>query len=665
MRLYILLVLFVSNLVWASSDQLGIRINQGGMNSILEQAKKYNAEGKLTKIVTIPKKLYKFVIEKEKLAKNPIVNILNQITDIALDRDLKFNLETELISITGDVASDKLNFSIANQTSEGFDITLNLTVPKVVITSKKITLCDDTYKGKCSGLKASFISPKVSLVAGTPIKIAANFRVNMKGNSVKIVTKSITTNLNSTNTPPKLNVSFSELIVPEVKISINGQEATLDTSLLKDEVLKKKDFLAKKLVGFAADFLSEDLVEMLNKYLANEELPKDIDIFNYGEIKKFEFRDELFATNIAPADNTYVAVKKYLPPTLKAPIYGSVQSTKTPRDIIIERIVREIKAIVYYAKVTLKLGTLTAPDQKNLELKAKATVKLNSHVMKVGSTLRNDPNVYLPTLNMNRPEFSGDHFQLYISEPLINGMLGIINKVGLYNSIMQQELGEDASGFSINSVHVHFKKVGGNQKLFLVANAQIDLRKTATDGLGSWIKKQIGVWLEQYNNNAVIYFPLQIEVNPTVYKDANGKPMLKLKVGSPFGKPSLPIQLTKPVESKKDDLYPQIYTHPADNTYVAPRVIGTSFQPILNDFKYPSNVENMSNTVRDVVVDRLKEAFKSITDKSFDVDIEKMLSQKGVSFDLKNIKFIDSAYLMISADIKDINFETLNALGAK
>ncbi len=86
---------------------------------------------------------------------------------------------------------------------------------------------------------------------------------------------------------------------------------------------------------------------------------------------------------------------------------------------------------------------------------------------------------------------------------------------------------------------------------------------------------------------------------------------------------------------------------------------------ILNSFNYPSNVEKMTDTVRGVVEARLKKAFASFTNHEFEVDIASLLNQNGVSFDVKNIKFIDAAYLMISADIKDIDFKVLSKKGKR
>jgi hypothetical protein len=124
--------------------------------------------------------------------------------------------------------------------------------------------------------------------------------------------------------------------------------------------------------------------------------------------------------------------------------------------------------------------------------------------------------------------------------------------------------------------------------------------------------------MERNNNNSVIYFPIQVRVIPVV-KTVTGGVALDLQVKSPFSNDSL-----------------------------------------INDYNYPSNVGDMKDMVRDGVMAELETALGEFTNKTYKVDLSKFLNQGGVEFMPKAISINQQAYFMISVDIKDIKFNSLN-----
>ena len=171
-------------------------------------------------------------------------------------------------------------------------------------------------------------------------------------------------------------------------------------------------------------------------------------------------------------------------------------------------------------------------------------------------------------------------------------------------------------GFSIKSVKFHFSS---NKAMVAVVNAQIDLNKLASDGVTSWLKHLIAAWLERNNNNGIIYFPIEVSVIPVVKTMSNGGAGLDLKVLSPFGSSSLP-----------------------------------------NNYNYPTNIPNMTSTVKKGVMDELRSSIEPHMNKTYSVDLTKFLNQAGVVFFPKMISINQGAYLLMGLDITDIKFNAKN-----
>lgn len=612
MNLWPLILLFVASLSYAQ-DQLALRLNENGMMKVMQMALKYNTGEAGSRTVVIPQDLYQFTIKQKDLAANPVVNIVTQISDLDLSKDMDFYLSTSDIKFTGTVDPKSLSTVISNSHAQGFDLKISVNLTKVNVSASSLSLCENKVKNqkKCgSGLKTTIKGLKIATL-NKPIKLSATMRLNVKQGMATVKVLSVSSNL-ETSTAPTLNINFSELIVPRIAVVINGQETELDTSNLKAQILERKSFLGKKLMAFAGDFIASDMAEMLNVYLKNTQIATSIEVYNRDSkpttFDEIEYKDPY----IAVRDNTYVR-----PPIRieSLPVQGPVLKETKPANDVMKVLMDQFTAVIRQAQVALSLKKISTPSNKDVQLSGLLNFVLNHTTIKVKNTLGNSSRT-LPVLDLS--PYRGHDVNLAISEPVINGALDLVHSTGLFNELLLEVTKMDA--LTLNSLKLHFTK---NNSFKAVANAAVDLKKIRTsfwkDPL-DWASTGIGTWLERNNNNSVIYFPLEIEVIPVVVKDEKtGGVSLSLKLKSAF-----------------------------------------SGDTLINTYGYPSNVGDMYKVVRKGVISKLKEQLDDYSNKTFKVDLTKFLNQSGVEFLPKSIVFSQAAYMLLNIEIKDIKFNSKN-----
>lgn len=630
---FVVLVLLVCFNLHAQ-DHFNLQINDKGLLKIFQMAIKYNTSSTNKKSFVVPGDLYKFTVKKKDLLSNPIIPILNEISDINLNKDLDFYFATSDIKIDGGVDQKSLKVRILNSNVEGFDLQLSLSLNEIKISSPAMSLCENRFKKSCGkGLKTVVKDLRINTFK-KPVVISAQARLTFKDGLAGMKIVNVSTNLEGKNSP-LLNINFKSLEVPQISIVIDGQETVLDTSKLKDEILARKSYLSKKLLAFAADFVASDVVEMINVYLVNKKFSTSFEVYRRDNpnatfdefLTDSQYRDFSEATYIRPAlnlnpsnsvsrydydqsayervfprDNTYVKPVTIYRASRPEPDYMSILS-------------KEISEIIKQAKVDVSLKKVTTPADKDIQLSAALGFILNNKKINVINTISNS-SIPLPALENEAIGIIKPDLRFTISEPVINGSLNLINSTGLFSEFLDKAT--DIPGFSLKSVKIHFTK---SNSLALIVNSNLDLKKLRASFLNNpskWIKNKLAAWLERNNNNSVIYFPIEIEVQPTI-KNVNGVAKLDLFVRSPFDG----VQLR-------------------------------------NNFNYPSNVDNMTNTVREGVMEELKVSLGGMTNKYYTLDIEKYLNQSGVVFAPRHISFTQSAYMNLYLDIVDIKFDSKN-----
>lgn len=567
-----------------AQEQMAVRLNEKGIMKLLQFAVQYNASEKGSRTVVIPQNIYKFTIPKSKLLSNPIIPVVNEISDLNMNRDLDFYFNTSEIKITGSADEKSLKSQIFNSNDNGFDVKLSINLPSIAVNGARLSLCEDKARNSkaCgSGLKATLNQVKIN-TTGKPVTLSITLRLKTDGKVARVSVRSVESNLEGKNAPG-LNINFQSINIPRIAIVINGQETELDTSRLKDEILKRKQFLAQKLLSFAGDFIANDLAEMINVYLVNKEVMTSYLIYRKDNQVTF---DEFISEQQFPMQQ---------------------MKQQVPQDDILKRINELIKS----AQVGIALKKISTPGDKDIELAGLASIMLNGRAMTVNNTLRNS-NVPLPKLDLSTQR--NNDINLVISEPLINGALDVANSTKLFQDVFESI--SPVKGFMIKSVKLHF---WNEKQLIAVVNAQVDLKKLESKGIGSWFKNRIAAWLERNNNNSVIYFPIEVIVVPDFKKLSNGGTSIDLKVMSPF-----------------------------------------NYVELKNRFNYPTNVPAMTETVKDGVMDELKESIEPYTNKTYSVDVSKYLNQSGFVFQPKSISINQGAYLLMNLDMVDIKFNAKN-----
>lgn len=581
-----------------AQEQLAIRLNEQGILKVLKMAVQYNTSSKESRTVVIPKNIYKFTIPKSQLLSNPVVPVLNEISDINMNQNLDFYFNTSDIKVTGEVDSKSIKTAISNSGPNGFDLKLSLNLPKVVINGASMSLCEDKQKGtkNCGkGLKTTLSQLRIATTS-RPVILSIMLRLRTDGKVARVSVRSVESNLEG-KSAPGLDINFSSIEVPKISIVIDGQESELDTSKLKEEILKRKSYLAKQLMGFAGEFIASDLAEMINIYLVNKTIATSYEV--YRKEKPVTFNEFIEVPSYrAEVDNTYV----------RPPVYiSSYQSGTDP----MTSMMGQISDLIRNAQVDISLKRIATPGNKDVELAGVLGFVLNNKRINVKNTIGNSTRT-LPKLDLSAHR--NNDINLAISEPLINGALDLATTTGLFQEVFDKI--SSVPGFSVKTLKMHFS---GNNAIVAVVNAQVDLKKLSAKGsVKSWFKNKIAAWLERNNNNAVIYFPIEVSVIPVIKQTSAGAG-LQLKVLSPFNGNSL-----------------------------------------LNRFKYPSNVPNMTETVKDGVMEELKASLLSYVNKAYDIDLSKFLNQSGVVFKPKGISINQGAYLLLNLDVTDIKFNSLN-----
>lgn len=584
-----------------AQEQMVLRLNEQGIMKILRMAVQYNTATKESRTVSIPQNIYKFTIPKKQLLSNPIIPVVNEISDLNMNRDLDFYFNTSEIKVSGNVDVKSLKSQIFNSSESGFDVKLTLNLPQIVLNGARLSLCETKQRNtkNCgSGLKATMNQLRITTVS-RPVVLSIVLRLKTDGKVARVSVRSVDSNLDD-KAAPGLDINFKSIDIPRIAIVINGQETELDTSRLKNEIMKRKSFLAKKLLSFAGDFIANDVAEMINVYLVNKSVATSYQI--YKKENSFAKFDEFLASRTTnAADGTYVR-----PPVMLYNLKNQSAAVDPMAPLM-----AQISEIIRNAQLGIALKKIATPGNKDIELSGLVSFMLNNRRINVRNALGNSARK-LPALNLDSQR--NNDITLAISEPLINGALDVANSTHLFQEIFEEI--SPVQGFSIKSVKIHFQN---ERALVAVVNAQVDLKKMKSKGIKSWFKNKIAAWLERNNNNAVIYFPIEVQVVPVFKRLANGGTGLDLKVLSPFNYVNLP-----------------------------------------NRFNYPSNVPDMTETVKDGVMDELKESLEPHTNKTYSVDLTKFLNQSGVVFQPKTISINQNAYLMMNLDVVDIKFNSKN-----
>jgi len=600
-----------------AQDQLMIRVNQSGILSVMESALDYNQRGQGGAGFKVPAGIYDFKIKREDLQANPIVRILQEVSNVNLNRDLPFYLYNSAVNVDGGIDKTSLRTAVSNYTTRGFDLKITFAINKLSLKASELSLCENKRGTRCgNGLKATFRNNSINLRNGSRINAEALFKVDMTSKQAKMRLVKVTSNLNTRN-GPRIDINVGSVVVPPISIIINGQEAQLDTSNLRAELMARKEFLANKLLEFSAEFIAEDLTEMVNKALKNQCLPTQLRIIEIANQDVPAARGGFVQQPyVIAADNTRV-VRPRIDYAIQSPMV--FPGDHRPAPTFMELLQRDLATIIKSATFDINLKSIRSPLDQDLELRANGSFVLNNRRWRVLDTVGNSTRK-LPVLNFDPIVNRQDHFAVVLGEPVVNASLDLLQSMGVFQKVLEAQ--GKIGGVSVNSIKLHFKSgtTAAQDRLFAIGNLKVKLREIDADGIMGWVKRAIAVWLERNNNNAILNFPVQFEVIPRFATQRDGTVKLFLRVNSPFVNPTT----------------------------------------LKNDYKYPNNVVSATEIVRKSIIEILKENMGEYVNREFEFPLDDYLNLNGVTLRPKRMSMLQSGYFMVAADIKKIDFDKLN-----
>lgn len=612
-KLMVLLIL-CSSLAFAQ-DQMMVRVNQSGILSIMESALEYNQRGQGRTGFQVPAGVYDFKVKRSDLQANPIVRILQEVSNVDFNRDLPFYLYNSAVNVDGGIDKTSLRTAVSNYTTRGFDLKVSFAINQLSLKANELSLCEKKRGARCgNGLKATFRNNTISLRSGSRIQAEAEFKVNLTSTQAKMRLVKVTSNLNTRN-GPRININVGSVVVPPISIIINGQEAQLDTSNLRAELMARRDFLANKLLEFSAEFIAEDLAEMVNKALKNQCLPTQLRIIEIASqdvpAVRGGFRAEPY---VIAADNTRV-VRPSLNHLAPLPLLGD----NRPAPTYMELLQRDLARIIKSARFDINLKSIRSPLNQDIEIRSDGSFVLNNRRWNVLSTVGNSTRK-LPPLNIDSIVNRQDHFAVILGEPVANASLDLLQSMGVFQKVLEAQ--GKIGGVSVNSIKMHFRSgaTAAQDRLFVIGNLRVKLREIDADGVEGWVKRLIAVWLERNNNNAILNFPVQFEVIPRFVTQRDGSVKLFMRVNSPFVNPTT----------------------------------------LRNTYNYPNNVVRATEIVRKSIIDILKENMGAYVNREFEFPMDEYLNLNGVTLQPKRMSMLQSGYFMVSADVKKIDFAKLN-----
>jgi hypothetical protein len=568
--------------LWAQ-DQFAVRLNHTGVVEVMRMALQHNQQSVRGAIgFQIPAGVYPLKVRRADLPSNPLIQTLSEIVDVDFRRDYDFFMRNARINVAGRVDIPSVRTTVSNQSATGFDLRVVFSVPELTVRTAEVALCETRRGSGCGeGLQGRFRNPSIALRRGSVVRVTADFRATLNDDTARLRLVRTRSNL-GTRQGPSINLELGTIELPPVTMIINGQELPMDMAPLRAQVQNYRTFLAHKMLGFAADFIAEDLAAVVNKALRNQCLPTRLTVLE-----------------IDPAA------------AARTPLVAGAERHPD----FMAQFQRDLARLVKSMRFDLGLKTLRTPESKHLEIRGDGSLRLNGTTWQVGSTLSNGARP-LPVLSLVGAAAS-DELAVAVGEPVINAGLALLNQQGVFQQVINEHV--DVGGVHVEGARAYFKSVGpGQDRIQVVANLRLNLREIRANGILSWIRREIAVWLERNNNDANLVFPLQFEVIPRVVTvDATSK--LFLRVDGPFTDP-------------------------------------TTFR---NDYQQPNNVGEATKVVRQALVDELKAGLGSYVDREFELPLDEYLSVPGVKVAAKDIKIIDSAYLVVTGDLAGLDFARL------
>lgn len=639
---------------FAFGQHFSASIGKSGLSKVINSALESYSLDETRPTFEIPAQTSHLKISKEEINNYSIVSELRKYVNIDLSKDFNYFIKWSPMTIEFNLKKDAFDYDFKGS-SQDFTLIAKGVVDSVSIKAARFEICETLNKRciKDKGVYADIRNISIELSDRNTIEaiVALNIK-NTKDKALVSNTGLISSLFNPTNKferglyskfnikqhTPKLNIRFSEIIIPAPILRVGNREVKLDTSGLKNVILSQKDFLASQLLHIVGRFISEDLSQIVTTGIIGDlsQITK--------KIKIFDFKSDVFVGPVL-RDESDLLSNTYSP-------YTS-HNTDVSNEML-----KMVLDMITHSQVDLEYLVLRSSKNESIAFDYNIHAKLNSDKLETSNRILNS------SLLLSKPEFSQVNIKydlaLAISESFLNGVLDLASDSGIISKIFSEKA--NVAGLSVNSVKVHFdqkinqkinlntsresryndsayrerevridntrvrrpvileNKVGSAFKdvsryntgtATLVANLKLDLSKVPAEGYGARFENFVASTLE----SKIVWFPLELTFRPLI-KVENNRVMLSLKFNT----------------AKYKDL-------------------------LVNTYNYP--MKDMYEIVEKGIVKNLKKDLFENLNNEIRVDITDYIKLPGLQAKAVGVEFLKSGHIALMLNVENLILKEL------
>ncbi len=540
---------------------------------------------------------------------------IEQLTGIKVTDGFDITINTDEMVSEFKMGAENVSLHKVKSSEDVFRMELMILLDELKVKFSKIQVCTGLDCNDPNSLKVVLQDSELKLsLAGAPLSINSKLQVyyDKKINQTQVDVLKIKTNLDNEKYKPKLDISLEakNIEIPDIIVEINGKKFPADTTRLKNEIVKNKSLVSSMLVNKISTFITTDLVRIINKLIDEQKIST-----NYG----YDYESNSFLEKKSKSINIKNNINKIIPmpqdvlnPYNYNPKYKIINALPSTFETIVSNIHKMIHKM-QFATILQDIDWIT---KESAVINFKPIIAINNEQIILNNELghgRHKSILSKPSYKESSIDSNYD-IAAVISEPIINSILNISNKLNIINESISEQL----PGISINSegVKFHIKNdQGGVPSIYVVLNLLIDLKK----------KSKLGYWIEKIfsNTNGKMYFPFELKMNPEIYYNINMKSYyLKLNVINPIHK------------DKNGDL------------------------ELNNTFDYaPNNIPQLTGLVRNSLFSDLQDTLKPLLNEAEGINLSSLMKSKNITFKPKEFKIDSSGHFIIYSDVESIDIK--------
>ncbi len=639
----------------AYGEHFSASISKSALDQIIKSGIDSYSESQAIPTYVIPSQKVHLKISKEEINNYEIVSEIKKYVNIDLSKDFNYSLSWSPMTVEFRLKKNNFKYDFEGN-SKNFTVWAKAQIKSLRVSGANFEICEILNK-ECIKENGAYVKIKnFNIELKDRDLIDAVVALNIKNSNDKVLvrntalysslftpntykTKKIYSKFNISNKMPKLNINFSDIIIPAPVLTVGNKKVKLNTSGLKTAILSQREFLASQLLHIVGEFISTDLSSIVTEGVMGDlnEITKRIDLFDFSNSVVIRPRPE------SAIDKSYVSV---------------VEDYKNFNSNISNELLSMVLDMINHTEVDLEYLGLRPSDNESLAFDYNIHASLNNRVLNTNSNILNG------LKKITNPQFSQlskkHDVALAIGEPFLNGILDSAVSSGIVTKIFEEKAG--VPGLDIKNIKIHFdqrstaqlhsKSIKTNFRDFkevviestavkqrrfkdsslkneldlkikndfsrmyntgtftVVANVELDLSEMQAVGIKKKFKNFIASTLE----SNLVWFPIEIQFRPVI-KFINGISHLSLKF------------------------------------------IPNKGNKLLNSYSYP--MKDMYSVVEEGIVETLKETLFDELSGEILLDISNYIQFPGLRATPVGIEFLKSGHMGLLLNINDLNLKEL------